>query len=300
MSVRVSAVLAACTAAPGRPRGPSASVICVSHTVAADTSRDRASRRARESRAMQPAAEALRQERRARLLETRAQIQALRNELGVERGALPGAAAPSPGRREADRQAPSPPAEAKPPSQSALRRVRPAAPSSSSASQSPPPSSPAAPRRLPLSVSPASEKCAPVDASLDDAPHRLTRCPAPVDASLDEVPLQFPSSETVAHIIALKCELGVSPGKLVRPTPVSGSPRPASSASAAASHESRTRCGGNTVSPAGSPVAEPHCLSAWQTQSARKEPSVQQPSGAGGPFRGAAKSFCEPTRIAFI
>ena len=233
---------------------------------------------------MQPELEAMRQERRARLLETRAQIQALRNELDLERGALPGAtASSSAARREPQPQIATPPAEA--PSQSASRRVRPAAPSSSSVSQSPPPSSPGALRRLQLSVSPSSATAsgngAPVDASLDHALHSLTRCPAPVDASLDDGPLQFPSSETAAHIIALKCELGVSPGKLVRPTPVSGSPRPASSASPSPSHESRTRYDGNTFSPAGSPVAEPHCLSAWQTQSPRKEPSVQQPGGAG-------------------
>ena len=222
-----------------------------------------------------------RQERRARLLETKAQIQALRDELGVQNGRAP---------CEAERRAPSPPPPtSKSQSMSASRRVRPAAPSAASAT----PSSPkpfSSPRALSpgdrvfvspghrCSVSPrsaiASGKCAPV-------------------ASLDDGPVQFPSHETVAHIGALKCELGVSPGKLVRPTPVSGSPRSAGSCSSTAAPDSPRQSNGDTFSPAGSPVAEPHGgVSAWQIQPLRKkkEASVQQ----------LGADAWEPKRISFV
>jgi hypothetical protein len=229
-----------------------------------------------------------RQERRARLLETRAQIQALKDELGVQSGCW---AKEEPEQCEAERRAPTPPPTTSSKSLSASRRVaaRPAAPSVASATpsspSSPPPSPPELPTRGRLSVSPgrrcsvspllaiASGKCAPV-------------------APVDDVPLQFPSHETVAHIVALKCELGVSPGKLVRPTPVSGSPRSAGSASATASLDSPRQSSGSSFSPAGSPVAEPHGgLSAWQTQPTRKEASVRESGGADA---------CEPKRISFV
>ncbi len=220
-------------------------------------------------------AQADRQQRRARLLETKAQIQALRDELGVKEGWAP---------CQAERPSPSPPPPAsKSRSQSASRRVRPAAPSAASVTPSSPLRALSPGDRLSVSpghrcsVSPqsaiASGKCAPV-------------------ASLDDGPVQFPSHETVAHIVALKCELGVSPGKLVRPTPVSGSPRPAGSASSTAALDSPRQSNGATFSPAGSPVAEPHGgLTAWQAQPVRKEPLVQQPGGADA---------CEPKRISFV
>jgi hypothetical protein len=141
------------------------------------------------------------------------------------------------------------------------------------------------------------------------SPGRLPRAPAAVSVE-DDGPLQFPSQETVASIVALKCELGLgaSPGALVRPTPVAGSPR-AGRHTPLAIRTDRSAPSLASDSPAGgspvqSPVAEPHGApgSPWEDAAGkgrahppRKESVVQQ---HGDPE--TLTVACEPKRISFV